>query len=98
MLEVSAREESRLSTRIGIIAVVPCAAVDWIHVLGFARNHTDGQTSADSFAISDEIGLHSEDCLRAAWMEAETGNDLIEDQRRTNLIGDSPHFFQEWTR
>src|SRR5687767_6545523 len=98
MFEVSARKESRFSARIGIVTIIPRAAIDRIHVLGFTRNHTDGQTSADSFAVSDEIGLHSEDGLRASGMEPEAGNNLIEDECRADLIRDSPHFFQEWTR
>ena len=65
---------------------------------GVAGDHADRQAAADDLAVAGEVGLHAEEGLRAARMDAEAGDDLVEDERRAGLRGDVPHLVQELAR
>ena len=54
----------------------------------FSGKHTDGQSPSDDFAVGGQVGFDIEQCLRTAEVDAEAGNELVENQGRAVLVGD----------
>src|SRR3546814_7731188 len=78
-----------------IVAKLPVAAVERIHVFALARDHADRIAATNDFAVGAQIGLDAEQALGAGRMRAEAGHDLVEDQQRAGLAGDLAQVLQE---
>ncbi len=98
VLVEGAREEHRLGMRAARVAVVPCAAVDSVEEARTAADHADRQAAANDLAVRDEIRAHVEPGLRAARMDAEAGQHLVEHERRAVRARDLAQPLQERAR
>ena len=77
------------------VAELPVAAVERVHPGALAGDDADGLAAAHHLAVRGEIGPHTEMGLRAARVQAEASDDLVEDQRRSRLLGDAPDLVEE---
>ncbi len=73
----SAGKESYSGGWIGIVAILPHAAVEGVHECRLACQDADGHSAAGHFAIGDKIGADAEQGLYAARMDAEASNDFV---------------------
>ena len=79
-----------------VVAVLPRAAVERVHEARRSGKDADRQTAADDLAVRREIGADAEERLHAAGMHAETGDDLVEDERAARRRRDAAQFAQEF--
>ena len=84
-----AREKRNAYLREGGVAKPPLSAVKSIEEPRFAGDDADWQPATDDFAIRGYIRANVEMRLRAAWMDAEAGHHLVEDQRRAGFLCDA---------
>ena len=80
----------------GIVAILPHAAVEGVHVFGFAGDDAEGHTAADDLSVGGEVGLDAVVFLGAAGSGTEAGDDLVEDEDRSGLPGDLAHLADEF--
>src|SRR3546814_15315119 len=80
-----------------IVAKLPVAAVERIHVFALARDHADRIAATNDFAVGAQIGLDADKYLGAGRMREEAGHDLVEDQPRPGTAGDLAQVLQEST-
>src|SRR3546814_14654919 len=64
-----------------IVAKLPVAAVERIHVFALARDHADRIAATNDFAVGNQIGLDAEQALGTGRMRAATGTELVVDQQ-----------------
>ncbi|CAM3196892.1 Uncharacterised protein [Burkholderia gladioli] len=95
MLAEGAGEEGGVGARAG---AGRGAAVDAVHVRRVARDDADRHAAAHRLAIGHQVGAHLEPGLRAAGMEAEAGDHLVEDQGDAQLAGERAQPLQELAR
>ena len=93
-----AGEEGNSHFRETVIAVIPCAAVQGVHVFAFAGEHADGHAAADDLAVGGHVRLHAEVFLSAAGGAAEAGDDFVENERRAIFFRDGADFVHELAR
>ena len=91
-------EEGHTDFREAVVAIIPRAAVERVHVFLLACEHADGHAAADDFAVSRHVRLDAEVGLRTARSAAETGDDFIENQRGAGLLGDRADLVHELAR
>ena len=56
MAHECAGEESNVAFGEGVVAEFPMAAVEGVHVLGFAGHDADGESAADHFTVGGDVG------------------------------------------
>ena len=91
-----AGEEGHADFREAVVAIIPCAAVEGIHVFFFTSENPNGHSAADDLAVGGHVCLDSEVGLSTAGRAAETGHDFVKYQGRAGLCGDGPHFMHEF--
>ena len=91
----SSGKEGHTHRGIGIIAVLPHAAVERIHIFRFTGQHADGHSARENLSIGCEIGANTEKRLATTRMDAEAGDDLIENQARVRFLRDLANLFQK---
>ena len=74
---------------------LPVAAVEGVHVLALPGQHADGHAASQHFAVGGQVRTNSKQRLAAARMDAEAGDDFVEDQRGAGIFGDRANFVQE---
>src|SRR3546814_14361232 len=70
-----------------IVAKLPVAAVERIHVFALARDHADRIAATNDFDVGTQIGLDAEQALGVGRMTAEAGTHLVQDQQSAGLPG-----------
>ena len=95
MTHKSAGEEGDADFGDGLVAVLPHAAVERVHVLGFTGEDAHRHAAGDHLAVGCEVGADAEECLAAAGMHAEAGDDFVEDHADVGLFGDLAKLLQE---
>ena len=65
---------------------------------GLAGDHADGQPAANDLPVCHDVGFHAEPRLRAARMNAEPRDHLVEDQRDAFFGREAAQFLQESLR
>ena len=98
MAHEGAGEEGRRDLGDGIVAVAPRAAVERVHEARLAGENADRHAAADDLAVGREVGADAEQRLHAAGMDAEAGDDLVEDEGRAAGLGDRAQLLQEVLR
>ena len=88
-------KESDPGFRHGLVAVLPGSAVKGIHVGVRTGDHADRHSATDDLPVGRNVGLHAKPRLGPAGMDAEAGDDLVENQRGTSLLGNLAHRVQE---
>ena len=83
---------------IRVIAELPCATVQRIHVFGLAREHADRHAASQNFSVGREVRAYVKKRLAAAGMDTETGNDFIKHKAGFRRLGDFAKLFQERNR
>src|SRR3546814_19840386 len=75
-----------------IVAKLPVAAVERIHVFALARDHADRIAATNDFAVGAQLGLDAEHALGARPMRAEAGPVPLEDPHTCGPAGHrDPH-------
>src|SRR5579875_102162 len=80
MAHKSASKEGDTRSWIGIIAILPEAAVECIHERRLAGQYADRHAPAHHFTVGDKIGTNAEQGLDAARMRAEACDDFVKDE------------------
>src|SRR3546814_20489956 len=70
-----------------IVAKLPVAAVERIHVFALARDHADRIAATNDFAVGAQIGLDAEPAQGAGRLSADTGHDLVAHPHPASLPG-----------
>ena len=96
MAHEGAGEEGRRRLGDRVVAVAPHAAVERVHEARLAGQDADWHTAAHHLAVGRHIGSDVEYRLHAARMDAETGDDLVEHQRRAAGLGERSQLLQEF--
>ena len=96
MAHEGAGVEGDADLREGVVAILPRAAIERIHVGGAAGEDTDGQTARDDLAVGREVGANAVECLHAAGMGAEAGDHFVEDEAGAALLRDAANLAQEF--
>ena len=94
----SSGEECDADFREAVVAIAPRAAVERVHVFLFTCEHADGHAAADDLAVGGHVRLDAEVGLRAAGGTAETGDDLVENERGAGFFGDRADLAHELAR
>ena len=71
-----------------IIAELPWATIDRIEEAGMAGDDADRHAATDHLAIGHDVGLHAEMGLRPPGVNAESVDQLVEDQGYTVPVAD----------
>ena len=98
MSNESSCEKRYANFRETVIAIIPCAAVERVHVFLLASEHTDRHAAADDLAVGGHVRLDAEVGLSTAGSAAETGDDLVENQRGAGFLRDRADLMHELTR
>src|SRR5262245_18521339 len=88
-------EEGDADFRKRRIAKLPGTPIQGIKILRVAGHNANGESPADHFPISREVGSDSKMRLRSPWMHAKSGHHFIEDQRGVRGLRDASHFVQK---
>ena len=81
-----------------VVAILPGAAIQGIHVLALAGDDADGEAATDHLAVAGQVGAHVEVGLGAAGAGTEAGDHLVEDQQGAGFGRDAPQLVQELAR
>src|SRR6218665_2397154 len=95
MVAEGSSDEGVLHLGIRVIAKTPRAAVNGIHEPPNTGHDADRQPAADDLSVGDEIGTDTEMRLGTSRADAKAGDDLVEDQGRPRLGGDTAQFVEE---
>ena len=71
MADEGAGKEGDADLRHGIVAVLPCSAIEGIHVFPLATDHPQRHPTTNDFAVGDKVRFNTEKGLRAAGAGAE---------------------------
>src|SRR5690606_13399607 len=95
MADERAGEIRHANGRYRIVAELPVAAVQRVHVLALAGDYANRIAATDHLAVRAQVGLDAEQTLRAGRVRTEAGHDLVEDQQRAGFPGYLAQFAQE---
>ena len=88
MAHEGAGEEGDADLGVRVITKLPHPAVERVHVLGPARQDTNGHAAGEDLPVGHQICADVEQRLAAARMYAEAGHDFVEDQAGVGLLRD----------
>ena len=91
-------KESNANLRHGVIAELPVAAVERVHVGPAAGHHAHRHATRDHLAVRCHIGTDPIHLLRSTQVRPETGHYFVEDQGRAGLFCNRADFLQEFLR
>ncbi len=83
----STSEKGSICLRIRAIAILPEAAVNAVHELGFAGDNANRHPAANDFAVSSEVCLYAKPGLCATWMNAKTCDHFVPNQDDAGFQG-----------
>ena len=95
MADERAGEERDADLGDRVVAVLPRASVERVHVLAPTGDQADREPAADDLAVGGHVGADAEDRLGAAGVGAEPGDDLVEDERRARGLGQAADLLEE---
>ena len=98
MAHEGAREEGRCHLRHAVVAIVPAATVECVHVLRGPCKDADRHTPADNLAVSRHVGADAEHRLHSPGVGAKTGHHLVENQRNLAFAGQTAQFAEKFER
>ena len=80
---------------VGVVAVLPVAAVERVEPARAATDRRERQATADDLAVGREVGTHAIKLLRTTRGDAKAGHHLVEDQRAAGFVGNAPQRLHE---
>ena len=98
MADERAGKEGHADFGIGVVAVLPHAAIESVHEASFARKNADRHAAGDDLSVGRKIGANAKQRLASALVNAKSGNDFVEDQRGVGCFGDVANLLQKFDR